>query len=320
MKLKTVKPLHVAVGVIKDKQDNILISLRDNKVHQGGLWEFPGGKVEPGESVEQALVRELKEELDISAQVLRPLIKIKHQYSDLEVLLDVWVVSLFSGKPKGLEGQEIKWVRSEQLPEYSFPEANKPIVSAARLPTEYAILNGAEPRILLRNLNTLISTGIQLIQFRIKSLSLVEVLDFCDLALPLCRDKGVQVLMNSAVNNWEQIAADGIHLTSEDLLSQQCRPVNNQWVAASCHNKQELLHAQQIGVDFVVLAPVLPTQTHPDASPLGWELFKTLTSEIHLPVFALGGMQKKHTIIAQMAGAQGIAGITTFLENHTHNK
>ena len=99
--------LHVAVGVIKDYEGNVLISLRHDSAHQGGLWEFPGGKVENGESVEQALKRELKEELDISVQKLDPLIKIKHQYTDLNVLLDVWTVRLFSGVPMGHEGQEV---------------------------------------------------------------------------------------------------------------------------------------------------------------------------------------------------------------------
>lgn len=135
------KYLHVAVGVIKDKADNILISLRHDKAHQGGLWEFPGGKVEQGESVEQALKRELQEELDIAVVELSPLIKIKHQYTDLNVLLDVWTVSGFSGQAKSCEGQEIKWVSQNDLANYSFPEANIPIITAAKLPSEYAILN-----------------------------------------------------------------------------------------------------------------------------------------------------------------------------------
>lgn len=311
--MNTKTPLHVAVGVIKDKEGNILISFRHRSSHQGDLWEFPGGKVELNESVEQALKRELKEELDISLQVLTPLIKVNHQYTDLKVRLDVWTVSLFSGKPRGCEGQEIKWVSPEQLINYSFPKANYPIIAAARLPDEYAILNDEDVDELLINLQTILSKGVKLIQARIKLLSAKEVKGFFELATPLCREKGTCLLVNSAVKNADKVNAEGFHLTSKHLLMLDKKPTGYKWVSASCHNLTELQHAEQIGVDFVVLAPVLPTKTHPDTLPLGWESFKTLTNNVNLPVFALGGMQQIDKIIAQKSGAQGIAGITTFL-------
>jgi 8-oxo-dGTP diphosphatase len=306
-------PLHVAVGVIKDKEGNILISLRHKSSHQGGLWEFPGGKVELNESVEQALKRELKEELGISVQALTPLIKINHQYTDLKVQLDVWTVSLFSGKPRGREGQEIKWVSPEQLINYSFPKANYPIIAATRLPDEYAILNGKDIDELLMNLQTILGKGVKLIQARVKLLSVKEVKHFFELATPLCREKGTCLLVNSAVKNADKVNADGFHLTSKHLLKVDKKPTGYTWVSASCHNLRELQHAEQIGVDFVVLAPILLTKTHPDTPPLGWESFKALTNNVNLPVFALGGMQQIDKAIAQKSGAQGIAGITTFL-------
>jgi len=305
--------LHVAVGVIKDNNNKVLISLRHGSAHQGGLWEFPGGKVESGESVEQALKRELKEELDISVHELFPLIQIKHQYSDLNVLLDVWTVTRFSGVAKGCEGQKIKWVNSEQLANYSFPEANIPIIAAARLPAEYAILNATEWPILLKDLEFLLDNGIKLIQARIKSLSTLEIAQFIKLAMPLCQKMDTCLLLNSAVKNTSQIKADGIHLTSLDLLMLKQRPAGFSWVGASCHNLKELKHAENIGVDFAVLAPVLPTNTHPDAEPLGWDGFKRLINDANIPIFALGGMQKKDVQTAQSLGGQGVAGITCFL-------
>ena len=311
--MNTRTPLHVAVGVIKDSEGNVLISLRHKSSHQGGLWEFPGGKVEINESVEQALTRELKEELGISVQVLEPLIKIKHQYPDLNVLLDVWTVTLFSGKPIGCEGQEIKWVSPEQLVKHSFPEANHPIITAARLPNEYAILNGEDVDESLVNLQIILNKGIKLIQARFKSLSSKEVKKFFKLATPSCEDKGACILVNSAVKSADKVKAEGIHLTSLHLLALRQKPTGYKWVSASCHNQLELQHAEQIGVDFVVLAPVLPTKTHPSVSPLGWDSFKKLTNNVNLPVFALGGMQQTDKPIAQKFGAQGISGITTFL-------
>ncbi len=311
--MKTKTPLHVAVGVIKDKEGNILISLRYKSSHQGGLWEFPGGKVEPNEAVEQALTRELKEELGISVEALTPLIKVKHQYTDLKVLLDVWTVSFFSGNPRGREGQEIKWVKPEQLVSYSFPQANYPIIAAARLPDEYAILNGEDINELLINLQVILGKGVKLIQARVKLLSAKEVKYFFGLATPLCREKGACLLVNSAVKNAEKVNSEGFHLTSKHLLTLDKKPTGYTWVSASCHNLTELKHAEQIGVDFVVLASILPTKTHPDTPPLGWESFKTLTNNVNLPVFALGGLQQTDKAIAKKSGAQGIAGITTFL-------
>lgn len=305
--------LHVAVGVIKDGLGNVLISLRHDTAHQGGLWEFPGGKVEAGETVEQALNRELYEELKISIQGMVPLIKIRHQYSDISVLLDVWTVTHFSGVPKGCEGQMIKWVAKKQLRNYSFPDANYPIITAVNLPSEYAILNGTEDVDLLKNLNTLLDSGVTLIQARLKALSFQSVKRFFEQAIPLCQEKEVCLLVNSAVENVDQISTDGIHLTARDLLALKERPASYRWVAASCHNQKELHHAESIGVDFVVLAPVLVTKTHPNVEPIGWKSFKQLTNEINLPVFALGGLQKIDKEKAQREGAQGIAGISTFL-------
>ncbi len=307
--------LHVAVGVIKDSTGRILISLRHDAVHQGGLWEFPGGKVERGETVEQALARELKEELEITINECKPLIKIKHQYSDLSVLLDVWKVESYEGKPTGHEGQKIKWVEPSRFIDYSFPKANYPIITAVKLPAEYAILNSGKGIDLLKNLRVIIESGVTLIQARLKSLSAPSVKQFFEQAIPLCHQKGVCLLVNSAVENAYQLNTDGIHLTAQDLLMLKHRPVDFKWVAASCHNQTELQHAEKIGVDFVVLAPVLKTKTHPDAQPLGWDRFSQLTKNVNLPVFALGGLQKKDKDIACRMGGQGIAGISTFIKN-----
>lgn len=122
--------VHVAVGVISDGADRILVSLRPQHVHQGGLWEFPGGKVEAGETVERALHRELLEELAIEVRACQPLLTIQHDYPDKSVLLDVWWISAFDGEPHGREGQPWQWVDAAQLGTLKFPEANQPILAA----------------------------------------------------------------------------------------------------------------------------------------------------------------------------------------------
>nr|WP_076416754.1 8-oxo-dGTP diphosphatase MutT [Shewanella sp. UCD-KL12] len=122
------KVVHVAVGVIVDQDNLILLAKRPNNLHQGGKWEFPGGKVESNETTTEALIRELKEEVDLNITSTIPLMQIRHDYDDKSVLLDIHKVENFSGKAIGLEGQEIRWVNKNDLPHYDFPEANRAIV------------------------------------------------------------------------------------------------------------------------------------------------------------------------------------------------
>lgn len=124
------KHIHVAAGVILNSQRQVLLALRPKDKHKGGLWEFPGGKVEAGESVQDALARELQEEINLVVLEASPFLVIDHDYGDKQVTLDVWLVSHFSGEPHGSEGQEIAWVEIADLHRYQFPEANAGIVVA----------------------------------------------------------------------------------------------------------------------------------------------------------------------------------------------
>jgi 8-oxo-dGTP diphosphatase len=124
--------LHVVVGVVRDVEGKFLIARRHANSHQGGLWEFPGGKLEAGESVLQALRRELEEELSIHLGSARALLEVEHDYADKAVLLDVWLVEAYSGQAVGREGQPLRWVTARELALFSFPAANTPIVDACQ--------------------------------------------------------------------------------------------------------------------------------------------------------------------------------------------
>ncbi|MBA6412950.1 8-oxo-dGTP diphosphatase MutT [Parahaliea sp. F7430] len=124
--------LQVAVGVVLNSRREILLTRRAVEVHQGGLWEFPGGKLEPGETVLEALGRELREELGIEVTKSTPLLEVRHDYAEGSVLLDVHIVWAFEGSPQALEGQPMAWVRQEALDDYAFPAANMPIIAALR--------------------------------------------------------------------------------------------------------------------------------------------------------------------------------------------
>jgi 8-oxo-dGTP diphosphatase len=308
------QPVHVAVGVIKNKKGNILIAKRHKKAHQGDLWEFPGGKFEAGENVQQALSRELKEELNIKVQQARPLIIINHQYSDLAVCLDVWQVDEYSGEVSASEGQPIRWVNIESLLDYDFPAANLPIITATRLPRCYAILNGNTLENLQKDLSKILTNSIKLIQLRAKSLSEKDLKMFMDFAYPLCQANQADLLLNSENANISNRMSDGLHLTSAHLKTQPRKPDGFSWVSASCHNLEELQLAEQQGLDFAILGPVLPTQTHPDATPLGWGEFSRMVNQVNIPVYALGGLELKHLEKACDSGAQGITGIRAFIK------
>lgn len=132
-------PIHVVAAALQDAQGRVLIARRPLGVHQGGLWEFPGGKLEPGEMPLRGLARELEEELGIRVLASRPLIRVHHDYGDRRVLLDVHRVTGFAGEPVGREGQPLAWRHPEDLDPGCFPAADGPIISALRLPPLYFI-------------------------------------------------------------------------------------------------------------------------------------------------------------------------------------
>lgn len=305
------KIIHVAVGVVQNRNREVLIAKRAADSHQGGLWEFPGGKVEAGESVEMALQRELQEELGISAQQLSPLIKIRHDYPDKSVLLDVWRVESFTGSPLGLQQQPVQWVSVEQLYDYDFPAANQPIITALRLPREMMITGDwANTDEFFQRLTRVLDQGIRMVQLRAHHCTAREYTSLFRQAKKLCDDCGVLLVANAPLEVFQQLSAEGLHLTSRQLLEFDRRPVGKRiLLGASCHNREEIRRAEHIGADYLVLGPVYTTATHPEARPLGIDDFSRLASETSLPVFGLGGLQAVDKEVLMRAGAFGISGI-----------
>ena len=307
--------LHVAAAVVVDSAARILIARRHDHLHQGGLWEFPGGKVEPGESVPAALARELHEELGIRVKQARPLIRIPYRYPDRNVLLDVWRVEQFDGEAHGAEGQPLRWVDAEKLCEFEFPAANRPIVTAARLPSAYLITPEPDTASgfdeFLAGLQSALARGIRLVQLRAKSLSKPELIELTQESLRLCTPFGAALLVNCDASWVDELpAAAGLHLSSSQLHHLQSRPIDaDHWLAASCHSINDVLKAQTIGADFVVVSPVKATSSHPKAAPLGWKKFREIADQAQLPVYALGGMTHADLEMSWAHGAQGIAAI-----------
>ncbi len=308
--------MHVAAAVIVDGAGRVLLARRAPHRHQGGLWEFPGGKVEPHETARIALARELYEEVGIVVESARPLIRLRHAYAGKTVLLDVWRVAAFRGVPHGREGQPVEWVAVDALLTREFPAANPPIITAARLPPVYLITPEPEDGdVFWSRLETALAAGVRLVQFRAKQLDAPTQRRFARRAIELCHVAGARLLLNAPPAWVDELGADGVHLTSARLRDLSERPLRRElWVAASCHTPDELRHARAIGVDFAVAGPVLPTASHPDAPPLGWSGLRDLTEAAAMPVYALGGMSPAAAPTAFAHGAQGIAAISSLWE------
>ena len=304
--------VHVAVAAIFDAQGRVLVSRRPVTAHQGGLWEFPGGKLETGETVQAGLERECREELGILIKSSRPLIRIFHDYVDLSVLLDVRRVDDFAGEAEGREGQPIKWVPVNDLRELAFPVANQPIIKSVGLPDCYLVTPDPEQgsAAFMHSFEQVIARGVSLVQLRAKQLPVREYRQLATLMLDCCGRTGTRLLLNAPPALVMDIGAHGVHLTSDRLMALSERPLTADYlVAASCHTLEQVQYAGTLGLDFVVVAPVRETRTHPGAAPLGFTGLQRLTESASLPVYALGGMQTGDLETAFRHGAQGIAAI-----------
>ena len=303
--------IDVAVGVVRDKAGRVLIAKRRADVHQGSLWEFPGGKIEQAEDDVQALSRELLEELNIKTVNSSPLIKIKFNYPECHVHLHVREVCDFEGEPFGREGQECKWVGVQELGAYEFPAANKAILSAIKLGRHYAIIGGDNPQQVVEQIESVSEQGVNLLQIRIKELCEQDAAEILEAVRLKCHALGMNYLLNSRMPvSWR--LEEGRHLTSFDLMNLKCRPEGSGLVAASCHSLEELRKAEVMGLDFAVLSPVMETASHPGEKALGWQQFAEWVAEVNIPVFALGGVGRKDYQRALACGAQGISGIRLY--------
>ncbi|MGM0632827.1 MAG: Nudix family hydrolase [Pseudomonadota bacterium] len=302
----------MAVGVIlaPDRQ-RILISRRAARAHQGGLWEFPGGKVEPGETVVQALRRELHEELDLQLHEANPLRCIEHDYGDRRVRLDVWTVDDWSGTPTGMENQPLRWVEAARLDPDEFPVANRPIIRCLRLSDVLAITPVAtDPEQAMVALLDRIGRHGGLIQLRQPSLDNAGRDHLLRAAAELPDAVRNRLILNTRPEDPALSRFGGCHLTARRLRECRGRPVReDQLLGASCHTREELELAESMGADYATLSPVRETASHPEAEPLGWARFRKRIHGLHLPVYALGGMTMNDIATAAQYGARGVAGM-----------
>ncbi len=291
--------IEVAAAVIERADGSFLLAQRPAGKVYAGYWEFPGGKLEPGELPQRALARELHEELGIDVELAYPWITREYVYPHGHVRLNFFRVVSWKGEPHPREDQAIAWqARAGPMAQPMLP-ANAPVLASLALPHEYAITDAARHGTaeMLARLERRLAQGLRLVQVREPALDPGARRLFTTEAVGLAHRYGCKVMVKEPAPG-----ADGRHYTAAELMRLEARPAG--LAAASCHTRAELERAMALGLDFAVLGPVLEKG---DAAPLGWKGFGELARGASIPLYAIGGVQRADLEPAWRAGAHGIA-------------
>ena len=311
------KITHVAVGILQKQSGEYLLASRPQGKPWAGWWEFPGGKIEAGETPEHALVRELKEELGIAATRIEPWLQRVYNYPAISqngydspaktVHLHFFFVTQWQGELHAHEGQTFAWQTPANITVSPVLPANAPIMKALALPPIYAIAKVADmgEKAFFDTLKQQFNNGLKLIQLR-ECLYEPISMRLSGQAISLGHEFGAKIMLNGDAKLARELGADGVHLSSVELMQLQQKPTNLM-LAASCHNAAELAQAEKLGLDFVTLSPVNSTKSHENTAAIYWQTFRHLTQHIEIAVYALGGMAPDDLPEALKNGARGIA-------------
>jgi 8-oxo-dGTP diphosphatase len=302
--------VRVAAAVIVGRDGRVLLAQRPFGKACAGYWEFPGGKLEPGESPRCALDRELAEELGIKVRRAAPWLVQRYRYPHAHVELHFFRVFEWDGEPVGHDGQAFAWQTPGRFDVEPLLPANTLVLRALALPPVYGITIADElgEATFLARAETALADGLRLIQLREKDWPVERQQALARALVALARPRGAKVLLNGEARYARAWGCDGVHLTAAALEAANARPVPDDMLcAASCHTRAEIERAGYLGLDFAVLGPVFPTPSHPRAPTLGWDGFASVAAEAPLPVFALGGLTRGDLDAAIAHGAHGVA-------------
>ena len=303
----------VVAAVLTGADGRVLLARRPPGKAYAGYWEFPGGKVEAGETLQAALARELHEELGIVVETACPWITRVFVYPHATVRLNFFRVFEWQGTPHPHEGQVFSWQRPDAVEVTPLLPANFPILEALTLPPVLGITHAESLGVdtFLARLDLALADGLRLIQVRDKSLPDAARLDLARETVRRAHDHGARVVVNGAIELARAAGADGVHLDAPAAAGLHGRP---DWaggerflLGVSCHDGRELAHAAVLDADYALLSPVLPTLTHPGAATLGWPTFSKLAAASPIPVYGLGGLARDDVALAQSHGAHGVA-------------
>ena len=300
------KLTEVAAAVIERPGGEFLLAQRPAGKPYPGYWEFPGGKIEAGEDPRGALARELREEIGIEVREATPWITRVYAYTHATVRLHFWRVTRWDGEPQPLEDQAIRWQRVGATDVSPMLPANAPVLAALALPAVMVVSDAARMGI-DGWIGALAARAMEeklLVQVREKGMDRQKVQHLLSRALARVGASGSCVVVNSDCGSFAQCG--GVHLTSHALMEATSRPAGS-IAGASCHDEREIEHAQQLGLDYVVVGPVLATASHLSARPLGWEAFARLVADRPMPAYAIGGLTRASLGEARSHGAHGVA-------------
>ena len=302
--------VEAAAAVILKPDGSFLLGRRPEGKPYAGYWEFPGGKIEPGETAAQALVRELHEELGIEADRYTPWITREFVYPHAHVRLHFFRVSGWHGEIRDIHHDALAWKRAGNVDVEPMLPANVAVLRGLTFPDFYAITHAGDIGIeaQLRQLERALAGGLRLLQIREPRHGAEARERVAREATRLAQAHGARVLVNGDLALARLVGADGVHLPCAQLMQLAERP-DLPLVAASCHNPPELARAAALELDFAVLGPVKESLSHPGVAGLGWQRCAQLLENVSLPVFALGGLQRNDLEAAQRTGAHGIAAI-----------
>jgi 8-oxo-dGTP diphosphatase len=299
------KVTDVAAAVI-ERPGEFLLARRPEGKPYPGYWEFPGGKMEPGEDARAALVRELREELGIEVREATPWITRVYTYTHATVRLHFFRVTAWEGEPRPLEDQAIEWQPIEAPAVAPMLPANAPVLAALALP-DVMVVSDAAARGIEGWIQALATRALEermLVQIREKGTNRQQLQHLLSRALARAEPFGSRIVVNSDCGSFPQ--GGGVHLTSRALMAASARP-EVALVGASCHDEAELAQAEKLRVDYVVLGPVKPTASHPGARALGWARFAELAQGRSMPIYAIGGLTRGDMAQARRHGAHGVA-------------
>ena len=300
--------VRVAAAVLIRADGQVLLAQRPNGKPYAGYWEFPGGKLEVGESPRAALARELREELGITVRRASPWLVQEFVYPHAHVELHFFRVFAWDGDLHGHDGQAFAWQAPGDYTVAPLLPANTRILAALELPSIYGISCAADSteEAFLARAELAFGQGLRLLQVRDKEWPLGRRLAFAQRVVALAHRHGAKVLFNGTADEARHAGCDGVHWTAATLAQAHSRP-DRMLVAASCHTQEELTRAGSLGLDFAVLGPVATTPTHPFATPTGWKGFAARVVDVRLPVYALGGLTPADLPVAIDHGAHGVA-------------
>ncbi len=312
--MSSLKTIEVAAGVLRRGDGKVLVAERSAEKILSGQLEFPGGKLQAGETPEAALTRELQEELGIIEAQAMPLIRFEHAYPGFRARVHLYSVVSWRGEPQGREGQRLLWASTQELRDLPLLSANRPALAALELPATLAIVSEppqADPEGFRRRFERTLANdrvGGAILRLRNSSLpgALASVLASAALA------HGKILLLNTGMVMEPPPGFSGLHIPAVVLAGLDRRPAVAGWIGASVHNIEEAARARRLGLDYVIAGSVRETPSHPGIDPLGWNGFEKIAAAAGIPTYAIGGMTPADLAQVQAHWGQGIAAIRAF--------